>query len=203
VAFDLAIAAVLLLYTVIGWRKGLLSQAVGLCAIVAAWLAAPWIAPLIARTLFAAAPAGQLETEVASMLIAALLVVVAVYAFVRLIPEALVAASDGLKQLNRGAGAVFGGIRGVATVYFLLCALAWLEPGVGRRIPRSREALQQRNVMDVVRRNNMLLLMNFRSLDLLRKDVLVDADGKRATKHARAVARGVVRATKRNHPSSY
>ena len=153
---DAAIAAALLLYVGFGWWRGLFSQVVGFVAIGAAWVLSPLLAKPVEAVLFASHPAGAFAVKAASVLVAALLIVIAVYALVRALPEAVAERSKLLKAANRSAGAVFGAARGVASVYLLLCALAWVEPGLKPHAPRVTNVLQQSATMDIVRRNNLL-----------------------------------------------
>jgi uncharacterized membrane protein required for colicin V production len=206
---DAAIAAVLLLYSGIGWWRGFLSQFVGFAAIAAAWLLAPFAAPMVASVLFSAHAAHTTEIRVASVLVAALLIVVAVYALVRMLPEALIDRSTLLKRVNRGAGAVTGCGRGLATLYLLLCAVAWLEPGLRARFSGTAQVLSESVAMDVVRRNNLLITMRADDLDGLRKDLFVaDADQgpespAQVKQRAKALALRAVKTSRRYHPSSF
>ena len=200
---DLGIAAVLLLYTLVGWWRGFLSQVVGLLAVAAAWLVAPYASPHVARVLFASVPAPGLEVEGASILIAALLVIVSVYALVRLIPGSFVRHNDKLKRADRGIGAAFGGTRGVAMIYMILCAVTWLEPGIKRRMPKLNDQLVQSRVIHALRGNNALMLMRFDDLDALRTEIFAKHEGDEVTGRAKAVARHVVRQARRHHPASF
>ena len=46
-ALDVGVAVVLMLGTLHGWRKGLLAQLLGLGTLVAVWMAAPRLVPIL------------------------------------------------------------------------------------------------------------------------------------------------------------
>ena len=168
-ALDFGVLVLLFLYALFGLTRGLMSQIIGLVGITAAWVLAPMGAPLVRKLLFSSGTETWAHVEVASMLVAAVIVLVVVQLLFRLIPDLLRRWSDALRGVDTALGTVLGLVRGAITGYLLLCAMIYAESPMVRSIPEMRKQMQTSRVVAEVRKNNLLTTLQFSDLDLLRR----------------------------------
>ena len=166
---DFCVLVLLLLYALLGFTRGLMAQLVGLVGIIAAWILAPLGAPIVRNLLFSSGTETWAHLEVASMMIAAIVVLICVQLLFRLIPDLLRRWSDSLRGVDTVLGVVFGAVRGAITAYLFLCAMVYAESPMVRRIPEMGEQMLTSRVVAEVRKNNLLTTLQFSDFDRLRR----------------------------------
>lgn len=165
--FDFTALALLFFYAIAGLTRGLMAQLIGLLGMAAVWFLAPPFAPVFRRLIFSTEHRGAPHIEIASLLIAGAVILIAVKVVVSFIPDTLRRWSEGVRRLDNTLGTVLGLVRGVVTVYLLACALIYVEAPLSRRYQELDKAFAESRVMEEVRPNNLLTTLSFQDLERL------------------------------------
>ncbi len=166
---DSCVIVLLLLYALLGFTRGLMVQLLGLVGIMAAWILAPILAPHVRGLLFSSQSQTWAHLEVASLLIAAVVVLIVVQLLFHLIPGLLRRWSDALRRLDSTLGVAVGVVRGAVTAYLILCTMIYAESPMVRRLPDMARQMSTSQTVAEVRKNNLLTTLQFSDLETLRR----------------------------------
>ncbi len=167
-ALDVAVVVLLALGTLHGWRKGLLAQLLGLGTLIAIWLGAPRLVPILRAWLLAHGQTPGLALELGCVVVAVGLVLLVSFALVSVIPEAVHNWSRTALAMDRGFGAAAGLLRGLILTWLLLATASYAEPSLVRAIPALREPMRQSSALAAARTWNVWQLIDPTQLHALR-----------------------------------
>lgn len=167
-ALDVGVLLVLALGTVHGWRKGLLAQLLGLGTLIAVWIAAPRLVPILRAWLLHHGQTPGLALELGCVVVAVGLVLIVCFALVSVIPEAVHNWSRTALAMDRGLGAAAGLLRGLILTWLLLATASYAEPSLVRAVPALREPMRQSSALAVARTWNVWQLVDPSHLHALR-----------------------------------
>lgn len=167
-ALDVGVVVVLALGMLHGWRKGLLAQILGLGTLVAVWMVAPRLVPILRSWLLQHGQSPGLALELGCVVVAVGVVLVLSFALVSVIPEAVHNWSRTALAMDRGLGAAAGLVRGLILTWLLLATASYAEPSLVRVIPALREPMRQSNALAAARTWNVWQLIDPSHLHALR-----------------------------------
>lgn len=166
---DFCVLVLLFLYALFGFTRGLMVQLLGLVGILAAWILAPMLAPFVRGLIFSSKTETWAHKEVASLLLAAVVILIVVQLLFSMIPDLLRRWSDALRRLDSTLGTAVGVVRGAVTAYLVLCTMIYAESPMVRQFPEMSEQMKTSRVVAEVRKRNLLTTLQFSDLETLRR----------------------------------
>ncbi len=185
-SLDLVLAALFIIMTGLGWRSGALSQSLRVGAAIAVIFATAPVSAVLRATALANYPAGA-ALDVASMVLAALLIYLGISLTGWLIIGALHATSALLSRADRTLGLLMGAIKAALLVYVLAtCAVLLAGPLQGLD-PDDGWHLRDGVATSFVQRYNIIAPWRFPDLARLHASLRVAAFAAQSHDNARAL----------------
>lgn len=185
------------LLTYLGWRSGLLRQVIRFGAIIAVFVVAPGVSPLIKSLVYSETGAASPGVEVKSLLIAAVVVystlVIAGWVLIRVIRFA----SNTLGCLDRVGGATFGAMKALLMVYLAVVLVVLLEGPLRESDPENKLRLREGHLTEFVNQHNVVAPWQFPDLEALhqalRANRRIGKEGREAEVRGREEVTSVLR----------
>lgn len=184
---DILALVLALVFAVMGWRTGAVSQCMRLVAAVAAFVTAAPVAKLVREILFPQTDLSGPVIEVVLLIGAGIGVYIVLAVAGWLFARAMWAASDGLTILDRTGGVSLGLLKALVLIYFLVAGVAMMKVPLERVDEKDALHLRDSRLLSWVENYNVLVPWRFADLDRLHDAIKVE----RAT--AKAAAAKTVR----------
>ncbi len=185
---DISVLVLLALFSWLGYHKGFLRQIVGLVAIVAVYFLATPGASIVRQVVFSSEGITFPGIEVASLVIAGVIIFVSTWLVGRLIIGALTTASESLEGIDMAIGGALGFIKGILLLYITLCVMVYAESPIADASPELGEHMTTSYTVAGARRYNVLTTFHYTELDELRGAMVVAGDPEKVERN-KALAR--------------
>ncbi len=149
---------------ILGWLSGALRQVVRLIAIGAVIVGVPFVAPILRSILFRQGGTASPGVEVASMIVAGVLIYVAFALAGWVAVKVMRFVSTTLSIADRAGGAALGGVKGLVVIYLCAMLLVMMEGPLSERDPDNRLMLRGGWLTGVASDHNVLAPWHFRDL---------------------------------------
>lgn len=186
-AADLIFASIFLLLVFFGWRSGMMRQALRVGAAIAVVLGTPFVSRVLCLVLFKEDSVAAPVLEVASMILAAVLIYIVVSLAGWLIIKGLHKLSDTLSSADKLGGAAIGGFKAALIVYILGSFLVMLHGPLHASDPEDRFHLRDGAVTSFVQDHNLIAPWRFPQLGQLNAALRVADHVKRSARGAQAL----------------
>lgn len=153
---DVASALVFLALTYLGWRAGLLSQAIRVGAVFAVMFAGPFVAALIRHAIFGESEVAAPFVEGFCLFLAGILIYAAISLAGWLGIKTMRAASDTLSTTDRVGGALVGTLKAAVIIYLLIFVALFFEAGLKKHDPDDRLRMRDGHTTAFVKAHNVL-----------------------------------------------
>lgn len=151
----------------LGWRSGLLSQVFRIVAIVAVFLGAPLVTPVIKSIFFGETGAQTPTVEVFSLLISGVLIYVTFAVAGWVIVKVIRATSMTLGFLDRFGGASIGAAKALLMIYLAVILVVLMEGPLLETDPENKLRLREGRLTALVNEYNVLAPWQFPDLNNL------------------------------------
>ena len=148
----------------LGWRSGLLSQILRVVAIVAVFLGAPLVTPLVKSIIYGERGAQSPGVEVVSLLVAGILIYLTFAIAGWVIVRVIRATSATLGFLDRSGGAAIGAAKALLIVYLAVILVVLMEGPLLESDPENKLRLREGYLTAVVNEYNVLAPWQFPDL---------------------------------------
>jgi len=164
VTLDVSVALVFLALTYLGYRAGLLSQAIRIGAIFAVIFAGPFVAALLRHVFFGETVIAAPLVEGFCLLLAGILIYASIAISGWLAVKTMRAASTTLSVTDRLGGSLVGAIKGLIIVYLLVFVSLFFESGLQTHDPDDRLRMRESHAAQFVKDYNVLAPWHFPDL---------------------------------------
>lgn len=180
---DFLVLAVLGAVSFLGYRKGFARQIVAFVAIVAVYFLSTPVAAVVRAVVFQERDITFPGIEVASLVIAALMIFIGAWLLGRLFAAAITALSERIEAIDAILGAVLGFVKGFLVVYLVLCGLVYAERPLGSKFEGLGRQLESSFMVAGARRWNILTTLRYPELSELRDAMVVAEDPEKASRN--------------------
>ncbi len=180
---DLMVLALVVLITWLGYRKGFLRQIVGFVALIAVYFFATPGATLVRLVVFSSEGITFPGIEVASLIIAGVIIFVGVWLVGRLFTGALTTVSERVEGVDMALGGALGFVKAVLLVYIALCIMVYAESPLSNASPELGEHMTNSYAMEGARQFNVLTMFHYTELDELRGAIVAGQDPEKAERN--------------------
>jgi uncharacterized membrane protein required for colicin V production len=170
---DVTALAVFLALTFLGWRTGLISQAIRIGALVAVVAASPMVAAILRESMFGEVTVAEPVVEGFCLFLAGGVIYFGIALAGWLAVKTMHKASDTLSTADRMGGALVGAVKAGVIVYLLAFVVIFVERGLKKTDPDNHLRLQNAELTTWVKHNNVLAPWHLPGLNTVHEMVKV------------------------------
>lgn len=180
---DLFVLAVLAAVSFLGYRKGFARQIVAFVAIIAVYFLATPVSAIVRAVIFQERNITFPGIEVASLVIAGVMIFIGAWLLGRLFAAAITSLSERIEAIDEILGGVLGFIKGFLVVYLVLCGLVYAERPLSQKFSSLGEQMESSFMVAGARHWNILTTLRYPELSELRDAMLVANDPEKAERN--------------------